>query len=182
VYQIGIEKEITMRNYLLPIRTVIAVLIVALALFGALTVLFGVIEHAPVVISADVQAQQLAAPARRAISIPYGISSPLTLTADGTQLSVTGHGVCWDEGQMFDLHVRVAQSTTNAFAEGHSVDICAGGERQLWDAEATTSSAVTFEAGRARACAEAVEFAQHGIADEYRWCKDIKLMLSNGND
>ncbi|MEZ4718204.1 MAG: hypothetical protein R2851_19230 [Caldilineaceae bacterium] len=37
---------------------------------------------------------------------------------------MSGHGVCWEDGQMFDLHVRVAQSSTHAFAEGHTIDVC----------------------------------------------------------
>jgi hypothetical protein len=124
---------------------------------------------------ADVQARALAAPVRRAISIPYGISDILTISVEGGQLLATGHAVCWDEGQMFDLQVRVAQSTTNAFAVGRSVDICANGERQMWDATAAAQSIAVFAAGGARACAEATEFGQHGITDEYRWCKDIEL-------
>lgn len=82
---------------------------------------------------------------------------------------------------MFDLQVRVAQSTTNAFAVGRSIDICANGERQMWDATAAVQSIPVFEAGTARACAEATEFAQHGIADEYRWCKDIDLLILNSD-
>ena len=77
---------------------------------------------------------------------------------------------------MFNLRVRVAQSTTNAFGEGRSIDICAGGERQTWDAETPSGSQVDFETGPARAYAEATEFAKHGIDEEYSWCKDVELI------
>jgi hypothetical protein len=170
-----------MKKHLGRIHTAVTATLIAVIVFGALTLLLSMLEGVPAMLPvADVHARELTAPAaRRAISIPYGISSALTLTADGSRLLVTGHAVCWEEGQMFDLHVRVAQSTTKAFAEGHSIDICAGGTRQQWDAEATVEGADAFEAGSARACAEAVEFAQHGIADEYLWCKDIELTTAD---
>ncbi len=91
-------------------------------------------------------------------------------------LSLSGHGVCWEEGQLFDLRARVAQSTTNAFAEARSIDICNGGERQMWSAEAAAGSSEAFESGPARVCAEAIEYAMHGVGDEYMWCNYVGLV------
>lgn len=154
-----------------------AAILIAFVLLGAMTLLIGENDGTlGATALAEVQAEELAAPALRAISIPYGISSVLTVTEDGSRLFASGHAVCWDDGQMFDLQVRVAQSSTGAFAVGQSIDNCAGGERQMWDAEAAVIGSIGFEVGEARACAEAVEFAKHGIADEYRWCKDILLI------
>lgn len=174
-----------MKTYLSRLNTTIVATAVALLLFGAFTMLFGTVAGtataAPVAETIDgpqinVPAKSLPAPtALRAISIPYGISDILTISVDGGQLLATGHAVCWDDGQMFDLRVRVAQSTTNAFAEGRSIDICANGQRQMWDANATAQSIAVFEPGPARACAEATEYGKHGITDEYHWCKDIEL-------
>lgn len=113
--------------------------------------------------------------ARRATSIPFGIADVYPLAADGESLAASGHAICWEETQMFDLRVTVAQSTTHAFAEGRSVGICAGGERQMWETTATLESDPRFEPGPARACAEAVELAKHGIADTHHWCKDIEI-------
>lgn len=144
--------------------------------FGILTTLLDAAGYSSTEsASASVDTPSLTVMERRAISIPFGISSPLTITADGGQVFVTGHGVCWDDGQLFDVHVRVAQSSTLAFAEGRSIDVCANGDRQIWDATASAMDQTRFEAGPARACAEAVEFASQGIADEHRWCKDIEL-------
>ena len=169
-----------MKAYLIRTSTAIIAGVVAIALIGALTVLFGMMQEtataAPVAApQADLQAHELALPIDRAISIPFGISDILTVSVDGGQLLATGHAVCWTDGQMFDLRVRVAQSTTNAFAEGRSIDICANGQRQMWDANAATQSIALFEAGGARACAEATEYGWNGIADEHRWCKDVEL-------
>ena len=57
---------------------------------------------------------------------------------------------------MFDLHVRVEQSTTSAFAIGKTVDVCAGGARQQWEATIPVSSQTAFEAGPARSGGDAV--------------------------
>jgi len=169
-----------MRNRFLRVIAALAATGMAFLLVGALTLLMTPGEGTPGASAIPgVQAEALNAPARRAISIPFGISSFITVTGDGEQLLVTGHGVCWDEGQMFDLRVRVAQSMTNAYAEGRSIDICAGGDRQMWSAATATGSQEAFASGPARACAEAIEFAKHGIADEYRWCKDIELIQTN---
>ncbi|MEZ4864885.1 MAG: hypothetical protein R3C14_26465 [Caldilineaceae bacterium] len=175
-----------MRSHLLRMSTTIVTVITTLVFLGAVIVLLGSTEGVSVAApaaatQADVQASVLPAPAAlRAISIPFGISDVLTISVDGGQLLATGHAVCWEDGQMFDLQVRVAQSTTQAFAVGHSIDICANGARQLWDATAVAQSVAVFEPGGARACAEATEFGPHGIADEHRWCKDIELAQSSG--
>lgn len=166
-----------MRNRFLRISAVAASATLALALVGALTLLLGSASGAPAG-SMPNEAQAAENPsvqALRAISIPFGISSSLILSNEGRHLHATGHGVCWEEGQMFDLRVRVAQSTTNAFAEARSIDICDGGARQTWVSEAETQSRQAFAEGPARACAEAIEYAKHGIGDEYRWCKDVQL-------
>ena len=172
-----------MKTYLLRISIAVAAALVALLLFGTAAVLLGRVQHTAT--AAPATAPAVAAPASalpapmalRAISVPFGISDILTVSVDGGQLLATGHAVCWEDGQMFDLRVRVAQSTTNAFAEARTIDICANGQRQMWDAAAATQSIDLFAAGGARACAEATEFGQHGIVDEHRWCKDIELAM-----
>ncbi|MEZ4769619.1 MAG: hypothetical protein R2844_14460 [Caldilineales bacterium] len=112
--------------------------------------------------------------ARRAISVPFGIAITQELNSLGSQVVVTGHGNCWDATQMFDLHVRIAQSSTQAFAEGQTIDNCSSDEQQ-WDAYATVGSRERFEEGPASACAEATEWGVHGVVDEHAWCKDIEL-------
>lgn len=116
---------------------------------------------------------------RRAISIPFGIAITQELNSLGNQVLVTGHGNCWAEGQMFDLRVRIAQSSTHAFAEGHTIDNCSG-DQQQWDAQARVDQRVRLEEGPARACAEATEWGTHGVVDEHAWCKDIMLEKTNG--
>ncbi|MCB0074953.1 MAG: hypothetical protein KDE20_26025, partial [Caldilineaceae bacterium] len=119
-----------MRKHIRHVTAVAATTALALTLLGALAIVFGQITPAPTAQAApDARAPDPSVLARRAISIPFGIASPLTITQDGGQIMATGHGVCWEDGQMFDLHVRVAQSTTHAFAEGHTIDICADGAR-----------------------------------------------------
>ncbi len=168
-----------MRNSFFHLLTTAAIALVAIFLFNAFISSAPVQDSTPAIGDLYTTGRVKAAPVLRAISIPFGISDELSLTEDGSLL-ITGHGVCWDEGRMFDLHVRVAQSTTNAFGVGQTVDICAGGERQQWDAEMTTGNRVSFGAGNARACAGATEFALHGIADEYWWCKDVTLVMQDG--
>ena len=113
--------------------------------------------------------------ARRLISVPFGIADVQQLNDAGHQLTITVYAFCWEESQIFDLHVRVAQSSTNAFAEGHTINVCAGGERQTWDAMSAVGDATPFLAGPAVACGDAVEYGQHGVADEHQWCKNVEL-------
>lgn len=166
-----------MRNRLARLALAAVVALCAVTLFGALTLFW---DGAPADIPASsvpvAQAHELAAPAAlRAISIPFGIGASFALTSGTGELNVSGHAVCWEESQLFELRVRVAQSTTNAFAEGQSIDICANGERQMWDAQAIVGSGPEFEPGPARACAEAIEYGQHGTVQTHNWCKDIEF-------
>ena len=126
------ERNNTMRRNMRHITAVAATTALALTLLGVLALVFGQITPAPTAQAApNAAAPDSSVLARRAISIPFGIASPLTITQDGGQIMATGHGVCWEDGQMFDLHVRVAQSSTHAFAEGHTIDVCADGARQF---------------------------------------------------
>ncbi len=166
------------------IRTASALILSALGivLFALATGLLTQSEPAAAQVNRAEPASDAEIVARRAISIPFGIADTQQLSEDGTRLTVTGHAVCWDEGQMFDLRVRIAQSTTQAFAVGHSIDNCQGGERQMWTAVAEIESEEPFDVGSARACAEATEYATHGIADEHKWCKDVDLAQSDSSD
>jgi hypothetical protein len=160
---------------------------IAITTVGALlvTVLFGILISQAAPSQKPVTSQTLAPVAdpaaaslslRRVISIPWGIGDVLEISEDGAEILMSGHGTCWGDALMFDLRVSVAQSTTLAFAEGHTVDVCTGDE-QPWDAPATVADGGALEAGPARACATAVEWAKHGIAEEQSWCKEVELAM-----
>lgn len=159
----------------------VAVGAIALVLFAAVTSLLasarGAAAASP---EANNASQENMVAARRAFSIPFGIADTQELNADGDQVLATGHGICWEESQMFDLQVTIVQSTTQTFAQGHTADICTG-DRQTWEAQAQVDD-VPFEAGPARVCAQAVEWAKHGTADEHQWCKDVTLVQSEGEN
>ena len=94
-----------MKHRLLRFGAVACAVLIALVFFGILTTLLDAAGYSSTEsASASVDTPSLTVMERRAISIPFGISSPLTITADGGQVFVTGHGVCWDDGQLFDVH------------------------------------------------------------------------------
>lgn len=121
--------------------------------------------------------------ALKAISIPYGIASPLELSDDGRQIVTTGHGTCLDEGT-FDIRVFIIQDTTDAIGMGRTDGDCPTldpDEEWQWSAEtrALTPPVSSFETGQARACASAEVRAveQSGAVTTITkwWCKEVTL-------
>lgn len=121
--------------------------------------------------------------ALRRISVPFGITDTQQLLSGGSQVRIQGHAECWDASRMFEVRVRLAQSTTNAFGEAHAIAICDQAvAQQTWTviapAEGAASSQAKFAKGAAIACAQATEFGQQGVVDEHAWCKDVTLSTS----
>lgn len=121
--------------------------------------------------------------ALKAISIPFGIASPLSLSSGGHSIEVTGHGTCLDDGT-FDVRVFIIQDSTDALGMGRTEGDCqplGANEQWTWDAEAQTPAAALpgFEAGDARACASAEVRAvdRNGAITTITkwWCKDVVL-------
>lgn len=121
--------------------------------------------------------------ALRAISVPFGIASPLTLSSGGHDIEVTGHGTCLDEGT-FDVRVFIVQETTDALGIGRTEGECPtlkNNEEWTWEAQAQTPAVAlpAFEAGDARACASAEvrTVDRNGAITTITkwWCKDVVL-------
>ena len=160
-----------MKTPVLRLVVASAVSVSALLLLGAL-----VVFAAP---AADVSAHPALAPAgsvtaRRAISVPFGIASSLSLGAGGRQVMVTGHGTCQEGGETFRVMVMVTQDATGARAHGTTTENCTG-EAQTWDAQAGAVGRAGFAPGDAEACATAIVFRPHAGAVVNRWCKAVEL-------
>lgn len=113
--------------------------------------------------------------ARRVISIPYGIDDTLFLSSGGGEVLVTGHGICPDGGQDFQLKLDVTQQSTSVRAKGRTEGTCAGGEQVQWSALAETLGPDTFSPGPAQACGMVVIFGDRQGAVVFNWCKDVLL-------
>jgi len=111
--------------------------------------------------------------ARRLISIPYGIDSPLPLSADGHMVQVSGHGECPDGGQSFMVQVTITQNGDQNRAMGVTQDSCAG--QTSWSAVANTPGNQALQPGAAEACGRAFIFGPSGDTLVGDWCKDVIL-------
>jgi len=109
----------------------------------------------------------------RAISIPFGIDSPLALVQEGNAVLVSGHGMCPEGGERYQLRTTVEQDGTRAmgFTEGD----CAGGAALTWQALATTPPPQQFQPGPAEACGMVQVFFPREGAIVHRWCLDVTL-------
>lgn len=118
--------------------------------------------------------------ARRAISIPFGIDSPLALSDDGRQVTVTGPGECREAGERFEIHVQVRQESTGAFAHGRNHGECQEATTEwTWSVEAYVSgqSGSTFEEGEAQVCALAIMHLPGEGAVTRQWCRDDVTLI-----
>ncbi len=167
-----------MKARLLRLVLASAIGFAALLLLGSLVVL-----AAP---AGNVSPQPAAAPtnnvsaglsALRAISVPFGIASPLPLAANGRQVKVTGHGTCQQGGDAFQVMVLVTEDSTGAVGFGTAEASCTG-EAQTWDTLATAMGPQVFAPGDAQACAFAMVYQANADAGVKQWCKPVKLEAS----
>lgn len=112
--------------------------------------------------------------ATRAISIPFGIASPVQLSDNGRHIFIEGHGGCAAD-QMVRVHVTVTQSTTGALARGHTQEFCTG-DLQHWTIKAVARGPARFVAGPAEACGVARTRFRGKRTDTFQWCRDITLV------
>ena len=109
----------------------------------------------------------------RAISIPFGIDSPLPIVQEGDAVLVSGHGICPAGGERYQLRTTVEQDGTRAmgFTEGD----CAGGAALTWEALAVTPPPQQFQPGLAEACGMVQVFFPREGAIVHKWCLDVTL-------
>ena len=151
-----------------------AALILAVLAIGLLIVVTAVAVPASVVSAAPPVREQ--APdlfARRAISIPFGIDTPLDIVDDGNAVLVTGHGICPEGGERFQLRTTVQQD--GAMAMGHTEGDCVGGQSLTWEALALSPPPQQFQPGPAQACGMVRVFFPSEGAIVHRWCVDVDL-------
>jgi hypothetical protein len=110
----------------------------------------------------------------RRISIPYGFSTPVNLSAEGKIIGVAGHGGC-TEGQQVTIAVTLTQTSTAALATGETQQVCSG-DLQSWDARVMAAADVAFVAEPAQACGIAVTHAGEIATDRFEWCRDVDLV------
>ncbi len=111
--------------------------------------------------------------ARRKISIPFGIDTPLALREEGQLVIVTGHTECPEEGT-FELRVQVKQKSSKGIAMGQTSGVCDENVGQ-WQADAWAVDAKQLTEGEAQVCAVAVVHFDKGAATR-RWCKTVRLV------
>lgn len=108
----------------------------------------------------------------RAISIPFGFDTPLTIEHDSRHVIATGHGGC-TPGEQVTVDVVITQGA-EARASGQTQEECTG-QRQTWAVRAAVEGSATLTAGPARACGMATTRAGNEITDAFEWCRDIEL-------
>lgn len=145
----------------------------ALALWFSFTGAAGASSTAPETASA--QEDVFSIQARRLISIPFGINSPVSISSDGDIAFVTGHGICPEGGESFRLKATVTQASTGAKARGFTQTACDGQNQVGWAVAALTPPPQHFAAGEAEACGMVVINAPKQGNFVYRWCKAVDL-------
>jgi hypothetical protein len=165
-------------------RIVIISAAVAFGLAVSALVLFAASQTAPALagtISSNMkesQQQPSAIVARRLISVPFGIDSPLNMTADGQMIDVTGHGNCEEIGNTYNLRVNVTQESSGAKAKGNMQSTCQPDTQFQWSIAANANTVADFQPGSAQACGMVVIYPERGGAGVYRWCKTVDLVES----
>ena len=123
------------------------------------------------IVTNDVSAQL----ARRRISIPFGIDSPLRLSEDGQSATVTGPAGCPEEGS-YDLRVMLTQHDAKGIAKGETSGACSQ-DTGAWQTEARALGSLQLSQGEAQACAVVVVHLAKGATTK-RWCKSVTLTSS----
>ncbi len=150
-----------------------AALILAVLAIGLLIVVTAVAVPAVANAAPPVREQAPDLFARRVISIPFGIDTPLAIVADGNAVLVTGHGICPEGGESFQLRTTVQQD--GAMAMGRTGGDCVGGQSLAWEALALSPPPQQFQPGPAQACGMVRFFFLREGAIVHRWCVDVNL-------
>jgi hypothetical protein len=113
--------------------------------------------------------------ARRTISDP-GLNSPLSLSAGGRKITVTGHLGCI-KGDQYKIQTSVTQRSTGALAKGETSGVCTGKQEQF-SAPTWVYDEALFTPGPAQACAVLIIRTNGKAADAYQWCRKEDAMLT----
>lgn len=111
--------------------------------------------------------------ARARISIPFGIETPLTLSADHRTVDAQGHGGCSPVGAWFELELTITQMETGAVARGRTEGQCTEA-LQHWSMPAVVSGTATLVPGPAQAGYLVVSLDEEG-GWARQWLHDIEL-------
>lgn len=101
------------------------------------------------------------------------IASPLVLRPNDRLVEVRG-GIACTAGERFRVRVVVNQSTSGAYAEGHTQGFCTG-VNQIFTLLAVARGATRFEPGMARAEAFATTYFYGQPTDTHTWWRDVTL-------
>jgi hypothetical protein len=113
--------------------------------------------------------------AARAISVPFGITDTLSLSEDGRQIVVAGHGAGAWPG-VFKVEATVVQSSTEAVAYGEARGHLSGeGVAIKWQTTADALGEETFTAQSAHVYAKATVVDPPGRTTIYEWDKEVTL-------
>lgn len=113
--------------------------------------------------------------ALRAISIPFGITDTLSLSADGSQITVIGHGEGAWPG-VFKIEAIVTQDSTQAVAYGQANGHLSGqGVRVQWQTDADVLGDTAFQPETAHVYATATVIDPPNHTTVYQWDKDVTL-------
>jgi hypothetical protein len=113
--------------------------------------------------------------AARAISVPFGIQDTLSLSSDGHQVIVAGHGA-GDWPGLFKVEATVVQSSTQAVAYGEARGHLSGqGVAVTWQTTADIVGSEPLTAQSAHVYAKATVFDPPGRTIIYEWDKEVTL-------
>ena len=158
-----------MNNRFVYLSAVLAMVILVMVLLLAASVAVA----APIERAAAVVRAPAAISAARVISIPFGIHSPLPIVQDGNAVLVSGHGICPEGGERFELRATVEQDRTRAM--GRTEGDCAGSAALTWEALTIAPPPQQFQPGPAEACGMVMVFFPREGTIVHKWCLEVTL-------
>lgn len=165
-----------MKARILPLATALGVALIALALLATVSLAAPIEDDvasvgqgsAPGLVSRS-DGDRTGVLHARAISIPFGIASPLLLIDGGSRIVVTGPVDCAG-GETFELRVTVRQKDgSTAVAHGTTQGVCT---QDTWEAIATVRGRSTFVEGDVEVCGIVRVENIDGRAASRRWCPE----------
>ncbi len=115
----------------------------------------------------------LAPQAVRAISIPFGVESTLSLSNDSRRIQVVGHAECPEEMARFTVQAVAVQDAPGSYGTSPLTDefTCQTGEgEQSWETVIAAQDTTTFVEGDAWVCVTSFFFPTEGETGVFRWC------------
>ena len=113
--------------------------------------------------------------ALRFTSIPYGIESSAHMIPNMEAIEVSGHGICLENTDGYDIRVIVSQGDSPELAAGITEADCTPGQEFTWTATAELPQTDSFEAGPARVDALAIIRPDIAETITFPWWSEVTI-------